>query len=168
MEAIAAKAGVTSGAFYHHFTDKRACFEAVYEVIEQELLDGIMAAADAQTEPWSKFLAGCDAFFEACTDADVRQIILIDGSSVLGWENWTAIEERYHFAGMRDGVRLLMKQRLLEPRPPDPLAMLLFGALNEAARLIAHSGEPERTRRELRDAFARVLEGLRPEGAHAE
>jgi AcrR family transcriptional regulator len=165
MEAIAELAGVTSGAFYHHFRDKRACFEAVYVAVEQDLFDRITEAWRAKSDRWERSIAGTEAFFDACVATDVRQIILIDGPSVLGWDAWHEIEGRYHFSTMRDGLKALMKAGYLEPWPPEPLAHLLFGALNEAARLIAHASDPEPLRRELMDAHIRLMEGLRPAGA---
>jgi AcrR family transcriptional regulator len=166
MELIAERAGVTSGAFYHHFRDKRACFEAVYLTVEQELFDLITRAWQATRDPWTGMLAGSNAFLDACVAADIRQIILIDGPSVLGWDTWHEIEGRYHFGSMQYGLRVLMKASLLERQPPEPLAQLLFGALNEAARVIAHSKEPAKTRKDLGNAYARILIGLRslPDG----
>ncbi|TAN32870.1 hypothetical protein EPN29_07590 [bacterium] len=102
------------------------------------------------------------AFFDACVATDVRQIVLLDGPSVRGWDAWHEIEGRYHFSTMRDGLKALMKAGYLEPRPPEPLAHLLFGALNEAARVLAHAPDPKPVRRELMDAHIRLMEGLRP------
>jgi len=153
---------VASGAFYHDFRDKRVCFEAVYLAVEEDFFDHITRASQAKSDRWERFLIATEAFFDACVAPDVRQIVLIDGPSVLGWDLWHEIEGRYHFSTMRDGLKALMKAGYLERRPPEPLAHLLFGALNEAARLLAHTDDPQRMRRELTAAHVRVLEGLRP------
>src|SRR6187397_338052 len=44
-EEIVRAAGVTRGALYHHFKDKRELFEAVYVQIEVELTEQIAAGA---------------------------------------------------------------------------------------------------------------------------
>ncbi|HZU78842.1 MAG TPA: TetR family transcriptional regulator, partial [Acidimicrobiales bacterium] len=38
-EEIVAAAGVTRGALQHHFGDKLALFQAVYEAVEQEVVE---------------------------------------------------------------------------------------------------------------------------------
>ena len=40
IEEIAARAGVTTGALYHHFGNKRGLFRAVAEGMEVELMGG--------------------------------------------------------------------------------------------------------------------------------
>jgi len=46
-EEVVAAAGVTRGALYHHFGDKRGLFEAVLEEVERENLAAIEALPDA-------------------------------------------------------------------------------------------------------------------------
>src|SRR5207244_1876290 len=81
---IPARAGVTKGAFYHHFPDKKAIFLAVFHETEQALMEASAAGARGP-DAWSQFRAGCRAFLEASMDAGVQRIILRDGPVVLGW-----------------------------------------------------------------------------------
>src|SRR5690606_20292643 len=50
-EDVVGRAGVTRGALYYHFADKRALFEAVVEQEAQSVLAAIEQAARAATSP---------------------------------------------------------------------------------------------------------------------
>src|SRR3954452_122275 len=48
-EEIVRRAGVTRGALYHHFRDKRDLFAAVVEQVEQDVMERVAAAALAES-----------------------------------------------------------------------------------------------------------------------
>ncbi|MEY4575747.1 MAG: hypothetical protein RL701_450, partial [Pseudomonadota bacterium] len=91
VEKIVSTARVTRGALYHHYEDKRAMFEAVFEELAAELATRIDTSASAAKNPYAALLAGCDAWLDACLDREVQQIVLLDGPSVLGWRRWSEI-----------------------------------------------------------------------------
>ncbi|HEV2034971.1 MAG TPA: hypothetical protein VGU71_12360 [Candidatus Dormibacteraeota bacterium] len=62
-----------------------------------------------------------------------RQIVLIDGPGVLGWERWREIDARHHLRPLKAALIAAMRARLVERRDPDALGRLLMGALTEAA-----------------------------------
>src|SRR2546425_8518280 len=140
IDDIAARAGVTKGAFYHHFPDKKAIFLAVFHETEQALMEASAAGARGP-DAWSQFRAGCRAFLEALIDSDVQRIILRDGPVVLGWEAWREIDARY-------SLRLI--EGAVPPAPAEgrgsgalePLAHLLFGALCEGAMMVSRAAKP--------------------------
>src|SRR5918996_830682 len=92
VDAIAQRARVTTGALYHHFRDKRDLFRAVYEQVDAELSERIAAEGGEHADPWDRLIEGFDVFFDACRDEETRRIVLIDGPSVLGWEEWRQID----------------------------------------------------------------------------
>ena len=51
-EEIVARAGVTRGALYHHFADKRDLFRAVHEQLEQALVADIGDRIGGIEDPW--------------------------------------------------------------------------------------------------------------------
>src|SRR5436853_2540656 len=62
-EEIVAAAGVTRGALQHHFGDKQSLFRAVYEAVEQEVVDAVAKAAmRAGDDPVAQLRAGCQAY----------------------------------------------------------------------------------------------------------
>ena len=84
---IAREAGVTRGAMYHQFADKTALFVAVIEDVEQRVMDELAAgvAAARPTTPAAALRAALDQWLTICVDPEVRQLVLLDAPSVLGW-----------------------------------------------------------------------------------
>src|SRR5437588_7402410 len=67
-EEIVRAARMTRGALYHHFKSKEDLFRAVYEQVEQELVEQIAADALAAENPLHALRAGARAFLDACED----------------------------------------------------------------------------------------------------
>src|SRR4029077_6835430 len=131
--SVAAAARVTTGAMYHHFEGKAALFQAVFEAVEAELADAVSRAAAGPRDPLRKLEEGALAFLDAARAPPVRQIVLVDGPTVLGWERWREIDARHHLRPLKAALIAAMRARLVERRDPDTLARLLMGALTEAA-----------------------------------
>jgi AcrR family transcriptional regulator len=93
-EDLAAAAGVTKGALYHHFSGKDDVFRAVYEQVKQQITEDV-APSFMQRDPWDALVGGCMATLDAYLDAEVRRIVMSDGRSVLGWEAVRDVEARY-------------------------------------------------------------------------
>ena len=73
------RAGVTRGALYHHFEDKRGLFRVLIEELEREL-DVVVreAAREAREETGDvgvAYAAGFDAFLEACARPDFGRLL---------------------------------------------------------------------------------------------
>jgi len=153
---IVAKAGVTRGALYHHFTDKTALFAAVVEAEHAAVADSIEAAGDTQpTDPVAALLAGSRAFFDAMSDAGRRRIMLVDAPAVLGRAALDEIDARHGLDTLVCGLRDAMEAGAIKRLPILPLAQL-FGALFDRAALA-----PVEQQGEFQEALAAMLEGLR-------
>src|SRR3954452_10304473 len=61
---VVQRAGVTRGAMYHHFPDKRELFRAVYEDTERLLVEGLAAQVAEIEDPWEALVAGVRHFFD--------------------------------------------------------------------------------------------------------
>jgi AcrR family transcriptional regulator len=160
-EELVREAGVTRGALYHHFKDKQDLFRAVVEMIEGGLGPRIMAAATPGADPWTFLVEACQTFLDACLDRDVQQIVLIDGPSVLGWDEWRKVEEKYGLALVSGGLAAAMAGGFIKEQPVAPLAHLILAAVNEAGLVIARSDDVATARAEVGAALIGVLEGLR-------
>src|SRR3954451_4895403 len=95
MEQVVAAAGVTRGALYHHFRDKRDLFRAVYEATEAEMMRRTIAALTDVEDPWEELVAGIHAWLDARGDPVPRQISLVDAPAVLGWSEWRDIGNQH-------------------------------------------------------------------------
>jgi len=160
-EEIVQRARVTRGALYHHFRGKEDLFRAVFEQVEAELTEQIATQAMTTADPWEAMRAGAQAFLDACLDPAVQQITLLDAPSVLGWEQWREIGQRYGLGLVQASLQAAMDGGQLAPQPVRPLAHLLMGALDEAAMLVARADDVAATRKEVGETLERYLAGLK-------
>lgn len=164
VEEVVRSAGVTRGALYHHFEDKRLLLRAVVEEIEDEvdvLVEGAAKEAYARSgDPLEAMMAGHYAFLDACSRPEVRRIVLLDGPAVLGWEEWHEIDAGHAVAQIEAGLGMLVDAGVMEPQPLRPLAHLLHGAVIEAALYVAASEDVGRSRDEVGASLERLMRGL--------
>jgi AcrR family transcriptional regulator len=158
---IADQAGVTRGALYHHFAAKDDLFRAVFEQIEQEVVERVARGAAAGADPLEQMRLGSHAFLDACLDPAVQRIVLLEGPAVLGWETWQEIEERYGYGLVAAAVEAVIAAGLIDAQPVGPLAHVLFGALSQAGLMVARADDPDAARSEMEAAMDRLLDGLR-------
>jgi AcrR family transcriptional regulator len=160
-EEIVQAAGVTRGALYHHFRDKRDLFAAVVEQVEQDVLERVAEAALGEADPWAQQVAAVGAYLDVCLEPAVQRIVLVDAPSVLGLAAWREIEATYGLSLVRAGLQNVMDAGLIEQQPVEPLAHLLLGALTEGGILIARAEDRKTARREVGESLDRLLNGLR-------
>lgn len=146
LGALCTEAGVTTGALYHHFGDKKGLFAAVAEELDASLVrlvQGAMAqAAQAGATPWDAFLAGVDAFLAAAQDAQARRIGLTDAPAVLGTQGWLAIRERQGLGAMVRTVQGLQAAGALSGGDARLRARLILGLLYGALEALDHDSRP--------------------------
>jgi len=152
---------MTRGALYHQYQDKRDLFRAVFEAVEVELGQRLALAVGMETDPWQQLRSGARAFLAAATDPAIRRIVLIDGPSVLGWEEWRRIDGQYSLGMVRAVFEMNMAAGNIVEQPVEPLTHLIVGALNEAALAVAAASDAERAREEFAESMERVLDALR-------
>lgn len=159
-EELVRACGLTRGALYHQFEDKRALFEAVVESVQNEVTRSVERDAMRESDPWEGIKAGCEAFIRVCSRPDIRQILLIDGPSVLGVQRWREIDERTGVASLKTGLEECIRVGVLRDQPAEPLARLISGALNEAAIWLADHPKSRSRRKETLQALRFMLDAL--------
>ena len=160
-EEIVRRAGVTRGALYHHFRDKRDLFAAVVEEVEREVMERVAQVALQETDAWEQQRAAIGAFLDVCLEPAVLRIVLTDAPSVLGLTAWREIEAKYGLALVQAGIQSVMDAGYIEKQPVEPLSHLFLGALTEGGLVIARADDRELARREVGEGLDRILQGLR-------
>jgi AcrR family transcriptional regulator len=161
IDAVAAAAGVTKGAVYHHFGGKTALFRAAFVREQEEIAATLERVAFQQSDAWAALRHGCRTFLEHCLDPGFRQIVILDGPSVLGWETVREIEYGHTLRVLLDGMRLARADGLIADGNLPARAQLVFGALCEGGMLLARADDPVAELPSLAAEADRLLGALR-------
>lgn len=160
-EEIVAVAGVTRGALYHHFANKRDLFRGVVERIQKETEESL-APTDPGGDPWDGFNQAVLASLDAVNDHATRRLLLIEAPAVLGW---TEVREAHRASSMKAIERMLVA---LDPANygktstrTSVIAHLLVAAVEEAMLYLAHSDNPVRDRPTVQSELLLLLETAR-------
>lgn len=152
-------AGVTRGALYHHFEDKKAIYRAV---IERECADIAVAIRDATANPKTALAAlkrGARAYLDTMRDKGRVRLVLIDGPAALGHDAIQHINDQSASETLQEGIEYAIASGEIRPLPVAALTALLDAAFDRAALQIAN-GTP---RDDIEAALDALLEGLAPQ-----
>lgn len=149
---IVAAAGVTRGALYHHFADKRALFQAVVHGEAQAIAGQIERMAAADLAPVAALLAGSTAYLDAMAVPGRTRLLLVEGPAVLGLAEMAALDEEHAARTLREGL-----EAALGPAQPLPaLTDLLSAAFDRAALAIDAGADPKQYRLALAELITRL------------
>ncbi len=155
--ALAKATGVSRGALYHHYADKKALFQAVVESIQTDVFNAIEDRAVAAHDPIEGLKLGSRAFLEEASKPEFVRIVMMDGPSVLGLEEWRAIERKTGVQSLIEGLAYAVDQNAIDIPSVEIMASLLSGALNEGILSIYAEGMP------IEDVYhnvCRLIDGL--------
>jgi AcrR family transcriptional regulator len=161
-EEILSEAAVSRGALYHHFPSKTDLFQAAFEQVEDEVTAQVLQAAskDGETDPLRILQLGFDAFLDQCLNPEVQRIVMLDGPTVLGWDLWHELDERYAFGTLKTVLTVAADIGRIEESAVDPLSHLLLGAIMQAGMVVARSDDPLTAKRAMTDTFAGIVSAL--------
>jgi len=161
---IATTAGVTRGAMYHQFADKTSLFVAVLEAVEAEVMarlgEAVLAAAPAS--PIEALHAAADAWLEIATEPEIRQLVLLDATSVLGWAGFRDVSLRFSLGMTEQLLAEAVAAGELREQPVRPLAHVLIAAIDEAAMVIADADDEEKAKAEMTPVVHGLIAALGP------
>ena len=159
MDDLTAAAGLTRGALYHNFGDKKGLLQAVVDRIDAEMAARLAVVGERAETPWQGLLDEYRAYIEMALEPEIQRIVLLDGPAVLGdpstWPSQNAC-----LAETTRRIRALVAEGAIPPVDPEAAARLLNGASLHAALWTAASDAPEATLAKALDAFRRLAEGL--------
>lgn len=160
LEDIASEAAVTRGAVYHHFQSKAGLFRAVHAETQRRVGQAVDDATTAITDPWDALEVGCRAFLTASVRADSRQIMLIDGPSVLGWDVWRADDADNSGRLLLAVLTELDAAGALDVVSVPAAHALLTGAMNEAALWVATTDQHDQNLEQAWQTLQRMMRSL--------
>jgi len=159
MDDLTADVGLTRGALYHNFKDKKGLLQAVIDQIDAEMLARMRASQAPDQTLWETFLNEGVAYIEMALEPEIQRIMLLDGPAVLGdpsrWPNQTAC-----LRTTTATVQALVDDGTLRPVDAEAAARLVNGAALNAALWVAAADEPHAVLEKALNAFKLLASGL--------
>lgn len=137
---VVERAGLTRGALYHHFRDKRALFQAVVEAEAVRVATEIEAGSTRAATPLDALLDGAAAFFAAMRAPGRARLLLLEGPAVLGPETMRRIDLDTGGQELRRGLEAALGPAVCPTRVAT-LADLVSAMFDRAA--LAGLADPE-------------------------
>jgi AcrR family transcriptional regulator len=160
MDEITASVGLTRGALYHTFGDKKGLLMAVVDQIDTEMASQAHSLAGDAGSLWDGLIAEGVAYIKMALNPEVQRIVLLDGPAVLGDPSQWPSQNSCLQMSIRT-LNQLIEQGTIKPVDAEAAARLLNGAALNAALWVAASNNPEQVVDKAIDAFRWLVEGLK-------
>jgi AcrR family transcriptional regulator len=159
MDDFTAAAGLTRGALYHHFGDKKGLFEAVVTEIDGEMSERLKQRAANAPSRWEGFVEEGIGYIEMALEPEIQRIVLRDGPAVLGDPaSWPTANGC--ISAMRRSIELLLEEDVMRSIDAEATARMIVGASCYAAQWIANAEDPAATSERATAAYRQLLKGL--------
>ncbi len=159
MDKLTAEAGLTRGALYHHFGDKRGLFAAVVEQIDSQMAEYAQQHREQLDDLWEGLLVEGQTYIQNALKPEFQRIVLRDGPAVLGDPAHWPSQNRC-LQSTRECVEQLLIEERIKIVDPEAAAVLLNGAAMNAALWVASSEYPEQVLPEALNAFQIFASGF--------
>lgn len=159
MDDLTSTVGLTRGALYHNFGDKRGLLAAVVDQIDSEMALYAQKAGAEIGDDWQGLLAEGTAYIEMALDPEIQRIVLLDGPAVLGDPSQWPSQNSCLQATIQI-VEKLISQGIMKTVDAEAAARLLNGAALNAALWVAASPTPEEVLPLAVEAFLALASGL--------
>lgn len=163
MDKLTAEAGLTRGALYHHFGDKRGLFAAVVDQIDSEMAEYAGQHLGQPQDLWEGLMLEGRTYIENALNPEFQRIVLRDGPAVLGDPaHWPS--QNKCLQSTRECVGQLLAINRIKTVDSEAAAVFLNGAAMNAALWVASSEHPEQVLPEALHAFQLFASGFLKEG----
>jgi AcrR family transcriptional regulator len=159
MDELTAQAGLTRGALYHNFGDKRGLLAAVVNQIDSEMAARAMHIGTSEPDEWKGLLAEGEAYIEMALDPEIQRIVLLDGPAVLGDPSkWPSQDNCLQVT--RQAVERLMASGIMKALDAEAAARLISGGALNAALWVAASDDAAVVLPKAVEAFRAMASGF--------
>ncbi|MBB3442046.1 TetR/AcrR family transcriptional regulator [Rhizobium sp. BK379] len=159
MDDLTADVGLTRGALYHNFGDKKGLLQAVIDQIDGEMGERLRIERDRAETTWLGLLAEYTAYIEMALEPEIQRIMLLDGPAVLGDPSqWPS--QNVCLRTTTQTIQALIDEGIVKPVDAEAAARLLNGASLSAALWIAAVEDPHSLLAKVVEAFRDLASGL--------
>ncbi|WP_180117537.1 TetR/AcrR family transcriptional regulator [Acinetobacter sp. YH12096] len=159
MDKLTAEAGLTRGALYHHFGDKKGLFAAVVDQIDSEMAEYAGQHLEQPDDLWEGLMLEGRTYIEHALNAEFQRIVLRDGPAVLGDPaHWPS--QNKCLQSTRECVEQLLAADRIKAVNSEAAAIFLNGAAMNAALWVASSEDPAQVLPQALQAFEALASGF--------
>ena len=163
MDELTASVGLTRGALYHNFGDKKGLLWAVIAQIDGEMAERLRQVRERAPNLWQGLLDEGAAYIAMAAEPEIQRIMLRDGPAVLGDPSQWPGENACLEITMRT-LRALIDQGVVHALDVEAAGRLFNGAALSAALWVAASDDPSRVLDKAVAAFRQLACGLLRDG----
>ena len=152
-------AGLSRGALYHHFANKREVFEAVFCRVSDAAIERAVRRGRSSSSPIEALVQACLGWLREARRPEVAAILLEQGPGILGWKRARELEAASSLGLMTRSLERAVAAGEIDV-PSIPLAArFLNAALTEAALAGSHGGK-EASPRAIEASIRHLIRGL--------
>ncbi|MBK3467338.1 TetR/AcrR family transcriptional regulator [Pseudomonas sp. MF6776] len=159
MDDLTAKAGLTRGALYHHFGDKKGLLQVVIAQIDEEMMARLSLIIAEASTTWEGFIDESIAYIKMSLEPEIQRIVFLDGPSVLGdpsqWPSKNAC-----IRSTQRSIQKLIDEGTIRAVNTETTARLIMGALLGASLWIANAEDPQTASEHVAESFLALASGL--------
>jgi len=162
IEAVAQASRVTRGALYHHFTDKRALFDALVVELQTEAAAAVVSRVGNMDDRWAAMRAGTEAFLDVCTEPAYLRLVIQEGPAVLGLARYREIDEAHTRGLLILALKDMQKSGDIDFADIGLLSSMIAAAECQAALLMPDAKDRAALKAAALDALDRIVGAFRP------
>lgn len=161
LDEVVAAAQVTKGALYHHFSNKLALFENVFDDCQQQATQQIEAAVAHSQDPWERARYGLREYLVICREPHYRRIVLQEGPVAMGQERWHEAERAASLGIVERIVAELLADLDGSDEYVDAFSTVFYGAIRTAGDFVADAEDPHAAAEQIEGVIGVILTGMR-------